>query len=484
MSLDFDPERLREIIYKAADIVVGLYKGINDRKVFQAGAPEEIKKLFSESLPEKGRDFEEVLSEIGEKVIDTATMNISPRFHAYYTGGGNQAAIPAELISVALNQNALKWHCSPSCTEMERQVVRWIAEFIGYSQEAGGYILSGGSVANFVCLAVARKIKSSINVADDGLYASPVMTIYVSEEGHSSIDKAVDMLGLGRKNLRKIPVKDDLTININALKDQIIKDSEAGLLPICAIGIAGTTNTGAVDPLEELAKVCSQHNLWFHVDAAYGGPAAATESAGNLFRGMEKADSIVIDPHKWMYIPFEAGCVLVKNEKHLRDTFSLLPDYLRADIDKSGRYNYMEYTFELTRNFHALKIWTTFKLYGAGRIRETIEEDIQNIRYLADLIDESDDFERLSQVPLSVVCFRYRTGDETKHEDDVFLDELNQKLIARIEEDGRFFVTGTKIKSRTALRVVCINHRTTKKDLDILINVIREMGNDVKNELT
>jgi len=475
MSLDFDPEELRRILYKTSDAVVDLFKGMRERKVFQAGSPKDMSELFSEPLPLEGAAFDDILEEINEKVIANSTMSINPNFLAYFTGGASQAAIPAEMIAAALNQNMAKWHIAPAATELERQVIRWICEFIGYPVTAGGCIISGGSQANFEALAVARKVQPRRLGLTNKKPLSDLL-IYVSSEGHSSIEKASDALGIGRENVIKIPPKDDHTIDCAKLRERICADTEAGRTPFCVAGNAGTVNTGAVDPLDELAAICAENNLWFHIDAAYGGPAAGTEKAGADFKGLEKGDSVTIDPHKWFYVPFEAGCLLVKDPAHLRETFCLLPDYLRSDVDKGERFDSMEYTFELTRSFKALKIWTTFKAYGADALRKSIEADIEKIHHLAGLIDGSEDFELLAPVQLSVVCFRYRTPDKTKWTDESNLDDLNRRILETVERDGRFFVTGTKVKGKTAIRVACINHRTTLKDMESLLSTIREFG--------
>lgn len=478
MSLDFDLEELRRILYKTSDEVVEIFRGMRERKVFQAGSPNSVRELFSGSLPQKGAAFDDVLDEINTKVIANSTMNISPHFLAYFTGGANQAAIPAEMIAAALNQNMLKWHCSPAATEMERQVVRWICEFIGYPSTAGGSIMTGGSQANFEGLAVARKIQSErLGIQDK--QALQNIRIYVSSEGHSSIDKAAEALGIGKDNVIKIQPKEDHTIDCGQLINCIKEDKKAGKIPFCIVGNAGTVNTGAVDPLDKLAEICGENNLWFHIDAAYGGPAAGTKKYGHLFKGLDKGDSLVMDPHKWLYIPFEAGCLLVKDQRHLRDTFSMLPDYLRSNAEGRGRFDYLEYTFALTRSFKSLKIWTTFKVYGADRIRDSIESDIDKIHHLANLIDRAEDFERLTPVRLSVVCFRFRTDDKMAWDDEEFLDDLNRRILDEAERDGRFFVTGTKAKGKTAIRAACINHRTTREDMESLLSIIREIGKKI-----
>ncbi len=475
MNLDFTSEELTSHIQKAGQIIRELYEEKLDRHVFPGKTPGEIQEIFDEPLPENGLEISELLKKVEEDVIGSATMNVGPHYYGYITGGGNQVAILAEMISAALNQNNLKWHSSPVSTELEKLVIKWVSQFIGYSEKAAGAILDGGSTANFNCLAVARKNMAPDNLSSDGMYGQKPMTIYVSEEGHSSFDKAVDVLGIGLNNLRKIPVDDQFQIRPDLLREQIQKDRKAGLHPICVIGIAGTTNTGAVDNLQELSDIAKEEKMWYHVDAAYGGPAAKLPSVRHLFGGIEEADSVVVNPHKWLYVPFEAACILVKEPEKLRRTFSLIPDYLRSNEDEGERTDLMEYQLPLTKSFKSLKVWMTLKAFGANRLRDTIQGDIENAQYLRSLIEKSDDFEMLAPVPLSIACFRFAPAELSEDE----VDELNRKLAHAIEQDGRIFLTATKIKGKTALRTCFINPRTTRKDVEWIPVVIRDLAEKV-----
>ena len=474
MSLDVSDEQFRQWIDRAGDLVTDFYRRKEEGPVFAGKSPAEVRALFEEPLPEDPSDMEEVLDKVRRDVLGSITNNIGPSYYGYITGGGNQVAVLAELIKASLNQNNLKWHSSPVSTEMERLVMRWVAAFIGYPTDSAGVLLSGGSVANFNCMAVARKIKSPVDVSEEGLYQSPAQTVYVSSEGHSSFDKAVDMLGIGKKYLRKVPVNDQMQVDLKRLEQAITGDKKVGLHPICAIGVAGTTNNGAVDDLEGVADICERHGLWYHVDAAYGGPAVAVEEASHLFRGMERADSVVINPHKWMFVPFEAGGVLVRNPEHLRATFSTIPDYLKSDRRGDGRTDLMEYNLPLTKEFKALKVWMTLKTYGARRIRQNISDDIGNAAYLADRIHGSDRLELMAPAPLSIVWFRYLPAKPGYSEEE--LDALNEALVREVEQDGRVFFTGTRIGGRAALRVCFINHRTEHRHIDELVEVVMEIG--------
>lgn len=476
-SMDFTPEKLKSLLGRSAEIIEEWYtENLRDKKIYNNYSPEEIRSLFDEDIPSEGLDPGQLLEIIRNDIFRTSNFNPSPNYYGYITGGGNHASIIAELLKSSLNQNNLKWHSAPANSEIEKIVIKWICQFINYPEDAGGVLVSGGSVANFLNLAVMRKSICKTDIAQDGLYDIPVMTVYVSEQGHSSIDKAMDMLGLGKKYLRKIAVDKNFRINTNILEQTINDDIKAGYTPSCIIGIAGTTNNGAVDPLRELGLIAGRYGMWYMVDGAYGLPAAGTDMAKNMFEGFEMADSLLINPHKWFFVPFEASCVLVKDRDRLKETFSLVPDYLSGSVDDKGRDDLMNYNLQLTKDFKALKIWMTFKTYGAQKLRAAIENDCSLARYAAGIINHSDDFELLAPVPLSIVCFRY-TGKNGRYRDnEAELDIVNGKILEGIEEDGRVFFAGTRINGKISLRINLTNHRRNKKDIDFLFKVLREIA--------
>ncbi len=481
-GLDCHLETFRDDLRKASGLVVRLYEGLEDVRITPAKTRMEIASLFDEPLPQESQSVESILREVENNIFANSTLYLTPRFLGYINSGGNQAAVLGELLASGVNQICAMWHFSPAASEVERRVIRWIAQFIGYSSEAGGCLLSGGSAGNLVGLAVARKQKAQFDAASLGMRGGPPVTAYVSQEGHVSLEKSMVLLGMGRNQLRKIAVRDDFTIDLEALENQITEDRKNGYRPICVVGNAGTTNTGAVDPLDALAEFCRKEDLWFHVDAAYGGPAAGTEAAGKLFRGLDQADSVVVNPHKWLYVPAEAACILVREPRALRQTFQVVADYLREESDAGADapLDFKDYSPQLHRNFRALKVWMTFKAYGARKLRAAIESNIEIMRYLADRIDQSQDFVRLAPVPLSAVCFQYRTPDISVHGDQEYLDRLNLQLLNALEKDGRVFLSGTKIHGKRVLRACSVNHRLLREDVDFLLDVIREIGRSVK----
>ena len=478
LSLDGDLETFRNDLTQASEVAVRLYERLDQTRITPAKTRAQIASLFDEPLPEEPQPMESILNEVESKIFANSTLYLSPRFFGYINSGGNQASILAELLASAVNQILALWHFSPAASEVERRVIRWIAEFIGYPSQAGGCLLSGGSAGNLVGLAVARKQKAPFDADSLGMRGGALLTVYASQEVHASVDKAMVILGMGRDQLRKIAVRDDFSIDLDLLEKQVSEDRNSGYRPICVVGVAGTTTTGAVDPFDRLAEFCRAQGLWFHVDAAYGGPAASTKVAGELFRGLEQADSIVVNPHKWLYVPAEAACVLVREAVALRHAFQVAADYLKEgnDAGTDAPVDFKDYGPQLHRNFRALKVWMTFKAYGAEKLRAAIESNIQIMRYLANRIDESQDFVRLAPVPLSVVCFQYRPMDDFRHTDQRYLSALNNRILDALEKDGRVFLSGTTIHGQRALRACSVNHRLRRDDVDFLLDVTRQVG--------
>ncbi|MCI0489144.1 MAG: aminotransferase class I/II-fold pyridoxal phosphate-dependent enzyme [Blastocatellia bacterium] len=474
MDLDFHTDQLRRLLEEASAIAARHYRVAEDARIFPDKTVSELRAMFDEPLPLEPLDAARLLEIVERDILSMATLSGSPNYYAFISSCGNPFGLLGEVLSAAINQPVMRESVFPSATAVERQVIRWIAEFIGYPTDAGGLLVSGGSVANLICLAVARKVKSPFDVASEGVRAGPAMTLYVSTEGHHSLDKAVDVLGLGKRHLRKIPVRDDCTIDLAALESRILEDRAAGFHPFCVIANGGTVNTGAVDPLDALADLCAEHDLWLHVDGAYGAPAAATRIAGELFKGLERADSVILDPHKWFYIPYEAGCVLIKDRHHLRETFDIAAAYAKSETDEPEELDFMDQGLQMSRNFKALKVWMTFKGYGAERLKSAIEENIATMHYLVELIDRSDDFEMLAPSPLSSVCFRYRPADVG--DDESYIEELNKRLIAAIEKDGRVYLRGTRVHGRTSLRACSVKYRTEPRHVEYLLEVLRELG--------
>jgi glutamate/tyrosine decarboxylase-like PLP-dependent enzyme len=347
-------------------------------------------------------------------------------------------------------------------------VLNWIKEIFGFPEAAGGLLTSGGSVANLIPLAVMRYVESEGEIRAQGFNGETApMVIYTSTQGHSCIQKAVELLGFGSDYLRKIPVDADYRMDVTALEAQIADDRSAGLRPVCVAASVGTVNTGAIDPLDQLADVCERENLWLHVDGAYGGFGILAEQTAGLYQGIERADSLAVDPHKWLYLPVECGCALVRDAQAMRDTFSLVPPYLRDDQALPW---FSEFGIQQTRGFKALKLWMVMQQIGIDGYKQSITRDIALAKSLQAKIQARPDFELVAAGPLSATCFLYHPANVTD------VEALNRKLIQLVQAEGQVFLTGTELEGRYALRACIVNFRTTEADLDLLLNVIAQAG--------
>ncbi|MFN0203189.1 MAG: pyridoxal phosphate-dependent decarboxylase family protein [Bacteroidia bacterium] len=476
-SLDASPEAFQAILQQATDLILAQYQQMPHQKGFNAPSQSVVEAWFAEPLPQNAMEMPTLFEEIEQKVVASATGNFGKNMYAYVMSGGNQISTVAELILATVNQNNTKWHLAPAMTEIEKRVVKWAAEMIDYTAEAGGAMVSGGSEANLAGLTVARNVFfQQQNIKENGLFGQKPFTIYCSTETHNCVDKSVVMLGIGTKQLRRISTNNDFTINLSALEAQIVADKAAGFQPFCIIGNAGTVNTGAIDDLEGLAQLAQKYQLWFHIDGAYGGLASSLPSVKAAYAGMEKADSIALDFHKWLYQPFEIGCLLVKNWEMLRETYFKRADYLEMKfVPQATRFEYNEHYFQLSRNAKAFKVWMSVKAYGFSRIQTMMQKDIDLTHYLAELITQSPDFELKSQPYLAVVCFQYKG----KMLDSQEIADFNQHLVPLLEADGRVFIMGTKLNGEFVLRACLINHRKDKASVEYLLETIREVGDNL-----
>jgi glutamate/tyrosine decarboxylase-like PLP-dependent enzyme len=387
----------------------------------------------------------------------------------------------ADLLASTLNANLTAWRSAPAPVELERLTIDWIREALGCDRQAGGLFTSGGSLANLTALAAARHRHCGAAVNDAGMrgLARP-LRIYVSSEGHHSIDKAAALLGIGHDHVRRIPVDADFRMEVDALRHQIDADRDAGLDPFCVVASAGTVVTGAIDPLAAIAGVAQRERLWLHVDACYGGFARLAPSVRARFDGLELADSIALDPHKWLYLPADCGCLIYRNPANLGTAFALGADYTRIlATDPDEAFAFWDYGPELTRRFRALKVWMTLAHAGARGIGAAIESNLDCARHLAELVEASEEFELLAPVELSIVCFRYldaeaRSASAQRSEaEERRLDGLNERLLLALQRGGSSYLSNASIRGRFALRGCVLNYRTTRRDMEILLDDLR-----------
>ncbi|MGH9555716.1 MAG: pyridoxal phosphate-dependent decarboxylase family protein [Terriglobales bacterium] len=392
-----DWSELRSLGHRMVDDAMDYLANVRERHVWQP-IPPELRERFTQPLPLEPTDAEEVYEEARRHILPYPTGNIHPRFWGWVIGSGSPVGMLAELLTGAMNCNA--WGADQIAIEVERQVIGWLKQGLGFVHDASGILTNGGSVSNLVGLAVARNTKAEVDMAQDGVQALPrPMVLYASSSTHSSVRKAVELLGLGARALRTIPVDADYRIRTDLLRDAIRDDRAAGRLPFCVVGNAGTVDTGAFDSLDELAEIAQTEGLWFHVDGAFGACAALAEKLRPLVRGMERADSVAVDLHKWLHVQYDAGCVLLRNPHHHHSTFSSPASYLtRARRGLSGGSLWFnEYGFELSRSFRALRVWMAFKTYGLRKHARLIEQNVAQARYLAGLVAEAPELELLAR---------------------------------------------------------------------------------------
>jgi len=479
-TLDFSQDAFKNLLDKSSELVLNTFKDVNAIPGYRPHDQNEIEGWFNEALPEEGMSVEALLNFTQEKILNTATGNQGPHMYGYVVSGGNQMGIIADTLASTINQNVAKWHLAPAITEIDKRVIQWASDIIGFGHEVAGFIGSSGSAANLDGLTVARNIFfKKVNIKENGLFGMKPMMVYCSDETHNSIDKSVELLGLGLNQLRRIKTKADFTIDLEALETQIKLDLSNGFQPFCIVGNAGTVNTGAIDDLEGLSKLATTYNLWFHIDGAYGGLAASLTSKKALYKGIDLADSVALDFHKWLYQPFEVGCLLVKDWSTLNQSYFKEATYLDKSLETgNGRLEFNEHHFLLSRNAKSLKVWMSIKAFGMNRIKSMIQKDIDLAKYLTNQITKAHDFELIADSELAISCFHYTNGITDKNK----IIELNRKLIPALEKDGRVFLTGTKLNGKFVLRACLINHRKTKETTDYLLEVIREVGIQVINE--
>ncbi len=468
-----DPENwdeLRALGHRVMDDMVDYLQTIRDRPVWQP-LPESAKRLFSLPLPLSGSGASAVYDRIRDDILPYPTGNIHPRFWSWVGGTGTATQLIADMVISTMNATGLGFD-EVASTHVELQLLNWLKEMLGYPAEASGLLVSGGSMANLVGLAVARNRAAAFDIRRQGISAigEPRMIFYASSETHSSVRKAIELLGLGNESLRTVPVLDDFTMDVAALRAAITSDRQRGYHPACIIANIGTVNTGAVDPLPVLADIASSERLWLHADAAFGAFARLSPQSAALVDGLERADSLAFDLHKWLYVQYDCGCVLVKDSEAHRNTFSVLPSYIRS-LDRgiaSGPFNFSEYGVQLSRSFRALRAWMGLKSEGVQRYAEQIEQNIRQARYLTELVMQHPELELLAPTALNIVNFRF----VAEGLDAAALDELNAEILMTLQERGIAAPSSTVLNGKFSLRVAICNHRSRRDDFDILVESV------------
>ncbi len=477
-DLTLDPQNwdtFRKLGHQMLDDVFDYLQQIRETPVWRP-MPASEQSRFEENLPYRPQDPEAVYADFKQLILPYPQGNIHPRFWGWVMGSGNAVGILADMLASAMNSNVcLGDHAA---IKVEQQVLAWCKQLLGYPDSASGLLTSGASMANLTALIVARNHRSGGKIRRSGARAMPgEMVLYCSVETHNCIRKAAEVMGMGAASVRQIPVDEQFRIRTDLLREVIQNDIAEGRVPFCIVGNAGTVNTGAIDPLDELLAISRKYGLWFHVDGAFGALAKQLPEYAALLRAVEEADSVAFDLHKWLHIPYEAGCVLIRHPEAHREAFAQTPNYLLQHERgvSAGSHSFGDYGIELSRGFKALKIWMSLKTYGAFAFMAMVRQNTSQARYLAQLVEQHPHLELLAPVGLNIVCFRYiRAGWTVPLAQDV-----NREILMRLQEEGIATVSATILRGQYALRAAVSNHRSRFEDFDLLVAQVVRLGNEI-----
>jgi len=482
-AISMDGTTFRTLGHRLVDQIAESLDAVPRGPVTRDASPSAVRDALDLTgpLPEAGMDPGTLLARTTELLFAHSLFNGHPRFLGYITAPPAPIGILGDFLAAAINPNVGAWTLSPAASEIEAQTVRWIAEFIGYPGGCGGLLVSGGNMANFVCFTAARAAKAGWDVRRHGAGGDNGrrLRVYASAETHTWIQKAADLGGLGTEAIRWIRTDGKLRLDVAALRRQIEADAAGGDVPCMVVGTAGSVSTGAVDPLPDIAALCREQGVWFHVDGAYGGFAAAVPEADRALRGLSLADSVAVDPHKWLYAPLEAGCALVRHPEALRAAFAYHPPYYHFDEHAT---NYVDYGPQNSRGFRALKVWLALRQVGAAGYRQMIADDMRLSRAMADAVARHPELQLTTQ-DLSITTFRYVPRDLRTHvgEEAVerHLDALNRELLDRLQRGGEAFVSNAVVGGRYVLRACIVNFHTERADVEAVLEIAARIGRTV-----
>jgi glutamate/tyrosine decarboxylase-like PLP-dependent enzyme len=470
---------LRRVAHRVADLLADYLERLPQQPVFTPVPVDDATRFATEPPPAHGREPDDILDEFVRSIAPYPFGNGHPRFWGWVNSPPAIMGIFADALAAAMNPSVAGGN--HAAVHVERQVVRWFAEILGLAPASMGILVSGGSMANLTALAAARHAKAGFDVRARGLQSGdPRLTVYMSEEGHGCIRKAVEMLGIGNESLRVIPTNDRFEMRVDVLAETIDRDLQDGLRPIAVAASAGTVNTGAIDDLEAIARVCREREVWFHVDGAYGAAAILSSRYSERLRALSLADSLALDPHKWLYVPVEAGLVMVRDGTLLRSAFSLVPPYLRTDGDPRGVGGppwLSEFGFQQSRGFRSLKVWMTLKYYGIDGYAAAIDHDLKLATLLADRVQADPDLELMAAPSLSIVCFRVAPMGTS----DTDRDALNKIVLEKLQLGGGAFLSSTVLKGRFVLRACFVNPLSGEDDVDAMLAAVKDLVREARH---
>ncbi|HWV58086.1 MAG TPA: pyridoxal-dependent decarboxylase [Longimicrobiales bacterium] len=487
---DMSPEEFRRFGYAVIDWIASYLEDPTRWRVTPATEPGAVRDALPPSPPDEPESMSDVLEDFERLIVPATTHWNHPRFFGYFPSTGSGPGILAEALAAALNVNAMLWRTAPAATELEQHTVDWLRQLLGLPTTFRGVITDTASVSTLYALAAAREANAELRVRQDGLPGRaeiPRLRIYASEEAHSSVEKAAVTLGLGQSGLRRIPTDERFRMDPEALAAAIREDRANGILPIAVVATIATTATTAVDPVPAIADVCEREGLWLHVDAAYGGAAAVLPEMRWIFEGCDRADSLVVNPHKWFFVPVDCSALFIRRPEVLRRAFSIVPDYLTTAEDDRAT-NLMDYGVSLGRRFRALKLWFTLRYFGASGIADRIREHLRLARLFASWVDEHPEFERIAPVDFTLILFRHRppqltasrngaaAGSDDQAAVEAALAEHNARLLEQINATGEVFLSHTRASGRYALRLAIGNLRTTEQHLAYTWELVRRIA--------
>lgn len=490
---DLSLDDLRRVGADVIEAIAQYHAGLDHRRVLPAVSPAEAAARFADALPEVGIPADAILADWINRVVPLLTAVGSPRHFGYVNGSGSMIGILADALAACVNTNAGAWKLGPAATEIERQCLRWTAELVGYPTNCGGIVATGGTMANFTALLTALRHVAPYDSTPDGLQnpnRRGRFLVYMSDhEGHISITRVADMLNLGRNAVRRVPSHADFTMDVRALSRMIAEDRSRGDFPFCVVAQLGSVNVGAIDRIDPIADICAEHGIWLHGDGACGLLAALLPETRGLLGGLDRADSVSFDPHKWLGVPYDCGVVLVRHAERLRRAFSITAPYLRGpqDTDDRDGMDFLEYGPEMSRGFRALKLWMTLRFYGARGLRDAFANSLRLTQYLHKLVRDHPDFEVIHQPTLYLYCFRYAPSSLAKRAEEPQvrerLDQLNQEIAEAVQRSGLALVMTSRIRGRVVLRMSICSQRTESEDIKRTFEALARVGHDLASSI-